>query len=122
MQERSVPKQSVVRTCSMHWHPSGAAACRTSISLLEKAGLTTRPRKQKEVRAELISELRKTRKSARISQLLESISPRTKKEYTMGITAYGRVPDWKRALSLLDEMSERGVAPDVISLNAAISA
>merc|ERR1712118_57970 len=29
---------------------------------------------------------------------------------------------WERALSLLDEMRERGVSPDVISFNAAISA
>ena len=40
----------------------------------------------------------------------------------MGITAYGRVRDWRHALSLLDEMRDHGVAPDVISFSSAISA
>ena len=40
----------------------------------------------------------------------------------MGIGAYGRSWNWKRALSLLDEMRASNVMPDVISFNAAISA
>ena len=40
----------------------------------------------------------------------------------MGISAYGRVRDWKRALSLLAKMGQRGVSPDVINFNAVISA
>ena len=86
---------------------SGTAARRASVSAFEKAAQAAQPRKQKGVRAELILELRKTRNSARISQLLEKISPRTNREYSMGITAYGRVRDWKRALSLLDRMREQ---------------
>ena len=39
----------------------------------------------------------------------------------MGICAYGRARDWKRALSLLEEMRKRSVSPNVIDFNAAIS-
>ena len=40
----------------------------------------------------------------------------------MGISAYGRARDWRRALSLLSEMFKCGVSPDVISFSAGISA
>ena len=81
-----------------------------------------RSRQQKEGRPQLIQRLRGTRKSSEVTQLLEKIPPRTDREFTTGISAYGRAGDWERALSLFDEMRESGVTPDVFSFSAAISA
>merc|ERR1740123_2708862 len=44
------------------------------------------------------------------------------KEYSMGISAYGRAGDWKNALSMLDDMLLAGVVPDVVAFTSAISA
>ena len=81
-----------------------------------------RYRRQGQGDANLIQKIRNSRQSAEITQLLERIKPETVKEYSMGISAYGRARDWKRALSLLKEMRERGVTPNVYSFNAALLA
>ena len=81
-----------------------------------------RSRGQGQGKASLIQKMRNSRRSAEITQLLESIQPNMVKEYNMGISAYGRARDWKRALALLAKMRKSGVSPNVISFNAAISA
>ena len=73
-------------------------------------------------RSQQLFELRQTRHRGDVARLLEQLQPRDVKEYSMGISAYGRSRDWRSALSLLEEMRAAGVAPNVISFNAAISA
>ena len=66
--------------------------------------------------------MKTSRTPKEMARLVEDIGPKSTKEYTMCISALGRSRQWERALSLLDEMRERGVTPDVISFSAAISA
>ena len=66
--------------------------------------------------------VKRLRSSSEVERLLKVYAPRNVKEYSMGISAYGRSGDWRRAMSLLDEMLSAGVTPDVITFSAAISA
>ena len=69
-----------------------------------------RSRGQGQGKASLIQKMRNSRRSVEIAQLLESIQPKTVKEYSMGISAYGRARDWNRALSLLATMRQNGIS------------
>jgi pentatricopeptide repeat protein len=68
------------------------------------------------------SDLKLAHGSANIERLLAEHQPQNVKEFSMGISAYGRSRDWKRAIGLLDEMKSAGVDPDVFSYSAAIAA
>ena len=52
-----------------------------------------RSRGQGQGKASLIQKMRNSRRSAEITQLLESIQPKTVQEDSMGISAYGRARD-----------------------------
>ena len=73
-------------------------------------------------RSGLVHQLRRSCDSREIESLLEEIQPRTVKEFSMAISAFGRSKDWQRALGLLDEMRDAGVAPTEFSWSAAINA
>ena len=70
----------------------------------------------------LILSLRAARSSAEVSRLVEELKPRSGKDFTVCISAYGRVRDWRSATGLLDQMRQGGSAPNVITFSAAISA
>ena len=70
----------------------------------------------------LISSLRLASSSAEVARLVEELKPRTGKDFTVCISAYGRVRDWRSATGLLDQMRQSGSVPNVISFSAAISA
>jgi len=42
--------------------------------------------------------------SSEVERLLCEHRPKNVKEFSMGISAFGRSHDWKRALALLDDM------------------
>jgi pentatricopeptide repeat protein len=44
------------------------------------------------------------------------------KNYTKGISFYGKNGNWRKALTLLQEMQDNNIAPDTITYSAAISA
>ena len=73
-------------------------------------------------RASQFYELRQTRDRMEVERLVQQLQPQNVKEFSMAISAFGRARDWRRALALLDEMRAAGVAPNVISFNAAIQA
>ena len=70
----------------------------------------------------MILSLRAARSSAEVSRLVEELKPRSGKDFTVCISAYGRVRDWRSATGLLDQMRQGGSAPNVITFSAAISA
>ena len=74
-------------------------------------------------RGKLLNKLQKgCRTSNDIVQCLKDLGQlRDIKEYNMAITAWGRRKEWGHALGLLKEMQRRGLQPDVITWNAAIS-
>lgn len=72
--------------------------------------------------ASLKASLKRARSSAEVASLVKQFKPRTAKEFTVCIGAYGRTRDWRRAVGLLDEMQRVGVEPNLFSFSAAISA
>ena len=70
----------------------------------------------------LFSSLKAARSTEEVARLVEQLRPRTARDYTVCISAYGRVRDWRSATETLGQMRRCGVEPDVISYNAAISA
>ena len=70
----------------------------------------------------LIASLRAARSSGEITRLIKDLKPSTAKEFTICLSAYGRVRDWMSAIALLDEMRRCGVEPDVYGFSAAIQA
>ena len=74
---------------------------------------------QKEARKQLYTfDLKKIRQSDEVDVMLAAHHPKNLKEYSMGISAYGRSKDWRKALLLLDEMLKAGITPDVVSFSA----
>ena len=73
-------------------------------------------------RSLLLTQLRSAKRKSHVASLLQKFSPRDAKEYSMAVSAWGRVRQWKQAVELLSEMKRHGVEPDVITYNAAISA
>ena len=57
-----------------------------------------------------------------MARLVAELKPRSSKDFTVCISAYGRVHDWRSATGLLDQMRQCGSAPNVFSFSAAISA
>ena len=70
----------------------------------------------------LFSSLKAARSTEEVARLVEQLRPRTARDYTVCISAYGRVRDWRSATETLGQMRRCGVEPDVISYNAAIRA
>ena len=70
----------------------------------------------------MIASLRAARSSGEITRLIKELKPSTAKEFTICLSAYGRVRDWRSAIALLDEMRRCGVEPDVYGFSAAIQA
>ena len=62
------------------------------------------------------------RDSDEVKSLLLEHPPENVKDYTMGISAYARLKDWRKALSLLEDMRPAGIEPNEYSYSAAISA
>ena len=61
--------------------------------------------------------------SGEVEQCLKELAPlHNVKEYSMAITARGRVGQWKEALDLLDDMKFKGHPPNAIAYNVAITA
>ena len=61
--------------------------------------------------------------ASEVEQCLKELAPlHNVKEYSMAITARGRVGQWKEALDLLDDMKFKGHPPNVIAYNVAITA
>ena len=71
----------------------------------------------------LLTNLRQARRRPEVERVLDALGPLSNvKEFSMAISACGRARKPQRSLALLEEMRTRGVEPDVISFNAAISA
>ena len=82
-----------------------------------------RPTKKQQARTKLYTHtLKNACNSAEVERLLTEHEPKNVKEYSMGITAYGRSCDWRKALELFEGMLSSGVQPDAITFTAAISA
>ena len=61
--------------------------------------------------------------ASEVEQCLKELAPlHNVKEYSMAITARGRVGQWKEALDLLDDMKFKGHPPNAIAYNVAITA
>ena len=69
-----------------------------------------------------LTSLRAARSGAEVARLVAELKPRSSKDFTVCISAYGRVHDWRSATGLLDQMRQCGSAPNVFSFSAAISA
>ena len=69
-----------------------------------------------------LTSLRAARSGAEVARLVAELKPRSSKDFTVCISAYGRVHDWRSATGLLDQMRRCGSAPNVFSFSAAISA
>ena len=74
----------------------------------------------------LFAELKRARSKHEVEHALEALSRsgglRDAKEWNMLISAWGRAGEHSRAVGCLQEMTDAGVAPNVINFNAAISA
>ena len=57
-----------------------------------------------------------------MARLIKELKPRTAKDFTICIGAYGRTRNWQSAVGLLEEMRRCGVEPNRFSFSAAITA
>ena len=53
----------------------------------------------------MVSSLKAAQSSAEVTNLVQQLGPRTAKEFTICLSAYGRVRDWRSAVSLLYDMA-----------------
>lgn len=67
-------------------------------------------------------ELKQANRQSDVERMLNEHPPKNVKEYSMGIAAWARARDWRRAVELLSQMKAAGVAPNVYSFSSAITA
>mmetsp|Transcript_5263 Transcript_5263/g.7411 ORF Transcript_5263/g.7411 Transcript_5263/m.7411 type:complete len:421 (+) Transcript_5263:156-1418(+) len=74
-------------------------------------------------RGVLFSQVKRTRKVSELWSLVEELGTlRDEREYTIVISAWGRVRKPDMAIALLSQMENEGLRPNVITYNAVISA
>lgn len=66
--------------------------------------------------------LRQARSSEEVEELLAKLTPQNVKEFSMGISAFGRAGDWRRAVALYEQMRQENIEPDVVIFGALIAA